>query len=122
MLTALVFLVELGDLSRFRNRRQVGAYLGLVPATSESGQQTDRKGHLTRQGPARVRKVLNQAVWVRRVHEPKTKAFFDDLEQRAPKRKKIHAVAHMRKLGILLWHRGLEAQQRAGCFAAPPTQ
>lgn len=118
VLTAMVFLVEMGDLSRFHNRRQVGSFLGLAPATFESGERDDRKGHITHQGPARVRKVLNQAVWVRRRHEPKTRAFFDDLEQRDPKRKKIHAVAHMRKLGILLWHRGLEAQQRAGCFPA----
>jgi transposase len=31
MLTAIVFLSELGDLSRFANRRQIAAYLGLVP-------------------------------------------------------------------------------------------
>ena len=37
VLTALVFLTEMGDLNRFTNRREVGAYLGLVPTSYESG-------------------------------------------------------------------------------------
>jgi len=113
-LTALVFLTEMGDLSRFENRRQIGAYLGLVPAKWESGDVEDRKGHITRQGPARVRKVLNQAVRSRMVHHPETRAFFKKLDQSAARRKKIYVVAHMRKLAILLWHRGVAAQCRAG--------
>src|SRR5690606_6546482 len=64
-LTALVFLTELGDLTRFENRRQIGAYLGLVPRSYESGAAGDRKGHITRQGQARVRRVLCQAAWTR---------------------------------------------------------
>src|ERR1700689_5475939 len=37
LLTALVFLSEIGDLGRFVNRRQISAYLGLVPRSYESG-------------------------------------------------------------------------------------
>ncbi len=58
VLTALVFLTELGDVARFANRRQLGAYLGLTPSSNESGEANDRKGHITRQGSSRVRKVL----------------------------------------------------------------
>jgi len=61
----MVFLTEMGDLRRFRNRKKVGAYLGLVPTSNESGENTDHKGHITHQGPARLRKVLCQAAWVR---------------------------------------------------------
>ena len=42
ILTAMVFLTEMGDLSRFQNRRQVGAYLGMVPTSHESGKHPDR--------------------------------------------------------------------------------
>ena len=114
-LIAMVFLTELGEMSRFRNRRQVAAYLGLAPSCHESGERQDRKGHITRQGPATVRKVLCQAVWVRMgCHEP-TRAFFAQLAKRAPQRKKIYVVAHMRKLAIRLWHAALDAQAgRAG--------
>ena len=38
VLTAMVFLTELGDLSRFPNRRALGAYLGLTPRARESGE------------------------------------------------------------------------------------
>jgi transposase len=44
VLTALVFLTELGDLTRFANRRQLAAYLGLAPRSHESGEVQDRKG------------------------------------------------------------------------------
>ena len=63
LITAMTFLTEMGDLQRFSNRRQVAAYLGVCPSSSESGEANDRKGHITRQGPGRVRKVLCQASW-----------------------------------------------------------
>ena len=36
-LTALTFVLTLEDPSRFEKSRSVGAYLGLVPATEQSG-------------------------------------------------------------------------------------
>lgn len=63
VLTALTFPVEWGDVGRFENRRQAGSCRGLVPASYESGEADDRKGHITRLGPPRVRKVPNQAAW-----------------------------------------------------------
>ncbi len=35
---------------------------------------------------------------------------------RNPKHKKIAVVACMRRLAVLMWHVGLEAQRQAGCF------
>ena len=112
LVTALTFLVEMGDLCRFSNRRQVGSYLGLVPRCHESGESSDRKGHITRHGPPRVRRVLGQAVghWVR--WSPGAKARYEHMVGKRPKDKKrlkkIAKVAMMRRLGILLWRRGLE--------------
>ncbi len=110
MLTAMVFLTELGDLSRFNNRRQVGSFLGLTPSSFESGQADDRKGHITRQGPPRVRKVLCQAVWSRLRGDPAERAAYDRIVHRNPKAKKIAVVARMRTLAVRLWHTGLDAQ------------
>jgi len=104
-LTAMVFLTELGDLGRFANRRQIGAYLGLVPSTHESGEQNDRKGRITRQGPARIRKVLCQAVWTRVRHLPEEQARHGRIAHRSPKRRKAATVACMRRLAVLMWHR-----------------
>ena len=89
------------------------------PSSHESGQRQDRKGHITRQGPSRVRKVLCQATWSRMGSHAETRAFFERLDAEAPKKKRIHVVAHMRKLAIRLWHAGLDAQRQAGAFDAP---
>jgi transposase len=118
VLTAMVFLTELGDLGRFSNRRQVSAYLGLVPRTSESGQAEDRKGRITRQGPWRVRRQLCQAVhaWLRTNRHERT--LYERIVTRNPKHKKKAVVACMRRLGVRLWHRGCEAQGQAAVSTA----
>jgi transposase len=106
-LTALTFLVELGDLRRFENRRQVGSYMGLVPASYESGDADDRKGHITRLGPPRVRKVLNQAAWHLVRLDPLWRTRYEGIAARGGGKKAI--VAIMRKLGIELWQRARSA-------------
>lgn len=104
VLTALVFLVEMGTLTRFKNRRQVGSFVGLAPSSKESGETDDRKGHITHQGPARVRYVLCQAVWSRVQYDPNERAVYERIVARNPKHKKIAVVAGMRRLAIRMWH------------------
>ncbi len=115
-LTALVFLTEVGDPRRFHNRRQIAAYLGLIPASHESGSRSDCKGHITRQGPSRVRRVLCQATWTRTRFKNADQAAYQRVVQRNPKHKKIAVVATMRRLAIQIWHaavRGVEAAEDA---------
>lgn len=104
LLTALVFLTEVGDAARRANRRQISAYLGLVPKCFESGSTNDRKGHITHQGPARVRKVLCQAVWARVRSEGSDQDAFQRIVAKNPKHKKIATVAVMRRLVVRMWH------------------
>jgi transposase len=103
-LTAMVFLTELGDLARFANRRQLAAYLGLAPAAYESGERDDRKGHITRQGPSRVRHLLCQAAWAAQRVCSTWKARYEQLKRGSQKRSKIAIVALMRQLAIQMWH------------------
>jgi transposase len=117
LFTAMLFLTEMGDLSRFANRKQIGAYLGLVPSSNETGEDGDRKGHITHQGPWRVRRALCQATWARVRTDPGEKAVYERIVRKNPKHKKIAVVAAMRRLAVLLWHIGRETQQRHGCFA-----
>lgn len=107
-LTAMVFLTEIGDLKRFANRRQIASYLGLVPSSSESGQKSDCKGRITRQGPYRVRKVLCQATWARVRWDEEEREVYQRLVQKNPKKKKIAVVASMRRLAVRMWHRAVE--------------
>jgi len=109
VLTALVFLTEMGDLRRFANRRQVAAYLGLAPSCFESGRTNDRKGHITRQGSSRVRRVLCQASWASVRFDARENAVYTRIVAKNPKKKKIAVVAAMRRLAIRMWHRGLYA-------------
>jgi transposase len=113
VLTAIVFLTELGDLSRFANRRQIAAYLGLAPSSHESGGQQDRKGHITHQGSYRVRKVLCQATWSRVRSSEQEKAVYERIKAKNPKKAKIAVVAGMRRLAVQMWHRACEAELSA---------
>lgn len=116
VLTAMVFLTELGDLRRFQNRKKVGAFLGVVPSSNESGENNDCKGHITRQGPARVRKVLCQAAWARIAFDKEEKKVHARIVEKNPQKKKIATVACMRRLGIRMWRKALEAQLKAGIY------
>lgn len=118
LLTAMVFLTEMGDLSRFANRRRIGAYLGLTPSSHESGEADDRKGHITHQGSPRVRKVLCQASWARiRTHEEEGMAY-ERIAGKNKKKKKIALVAIMRRLAVRMWHIALSEQQTRKTSAA----
>jgi transposase len=110
LLTALVYRTEIGQASRFRRGRQVGKFVGLTPTSHESGQQQDRKGHISRQGPPRLRKVLCQASWVHVRYDPHSREVYQRLVAKNPKKKKIALVAVMRRLSVRLWHRMLEAE------------
>jgi transposase len=107
LLVAMTFLTEMGDLHRFDNRRQVAAYLGLCPSCNESGEKNDRKGRITRQGPARLRKVLCQAAWVAVNRNEETQADYHRIRQNQKHRNKKALVAVMRKLAIKMWHRAM---------------
>jgi transposase len=109
-LCAMVFLTEMGDLERFGNRRQLGAYLGLAPSSYESGQQNDRKGHITHQGPARVRHMLCQSAWAALRCSPEWRAKYDRIRRGSKQRNKVAIVALMRQLGVTMWHAARSAE------------
>jgi transposase len=56
-LTALTFVLTVGDPHRFEKSRSVGAYLGLVPATDRSGERDPQK-RISKEGDEMLRKLL----------------------------------------------------------------
>lgn len=58
-ITALTYLLTLGDHTRFRKSRDVGAYFGLRPRRSESGDYAPEL-RITRAGDRKVRSLLVQ--------------------------------------------------------------
>jgi transposase len=59
-LTALAFVLILGEASRFRRSRMVGPYLGLVPARDQSGESDPQKG-ISKEGDRLMRRLLVQS-------------------------------------------------------------
>lgn len=58
-LTALAFVLVIDDPARFRKSRRVGAFLGLVPGRSQSGDH-DPPRRITRQGDELLRRLVVQ--------------------------------------------------------------
>src|SRR5687768_11791823 len=56
-LTALTFVLSVEDPYRFEKSRSVGAYLGLVPATDQSGDRDPQK-RISKEGDEMLRKLL----------------------------------------------------------------
>jgi len=59
-IVASTMVVELGDMRRFENPRQLMAYLGLVPSENSSG-QTTKRGGITKTGNGHARRALIEA-------------------------------------------------------------
>ncbi len=62
LITAVGFLAEIGDLSRFASPRQLMAYLGLVPSERSTGGNV-RRGSITKAGNIRARRLLVESAW-----------------------------------------------------------
>src|SRR5918997_6947282 len=57
-LTALTFVLTLEDPYLFEKSRSVGAYLGLVPATDQSGERDPREKRISKEGEEMLRRLL----------------------------------------------------------------
>jgi transposase len=122
-LTSLTYILVLGDPSRFRRSRDVGAYLGLVPARRQSGAR-DPQLHITKAGDRYLRSLLVESAnylvssrakdsdlkrWAQARWQPGDRA-----EQQRTK------VAVARKLAVLLhsmWKQGTDYR-----IAAPASE
>jgi transposase len=69
LISATIFLAEIGDLSRFASPRQLMAYLGLVPGEASTGDRVWRGG-ITKAGNRRARRILVECSWSYR-HPPR---------------------------------------------------
>ncbi|HER20073.1 MAG TPA: IS110 family transposase [Chromatiales bacterium] len=90
--TAEAVLAYIDDPERFASVKAVAAYFGVVPCQDQSAQK-QRLGHITRQGPATVRKLLTEAAWVAIRRSPTVKAYFERLHHGDVDRRKIAVTA-----------------------------
>jgi transposase len=76
-LTALSFIVEIGDFRRFARAEQFMAFLGLVPSEHSSGGRR-RLGSITKTGNGLLRKLLIEAAWHARYYKVHGKTLLKD--------------------------------------------
>ena len=103
-LTAMMFLLTIGDPWRFQRSRDVGCYLGLRPKRDQSGQWDPQLG-MSRRGDSRLRKTLvTCAHYILGPHGPDSDLRRWGLKLAAPGKnaKKKAVVAVARKLAVLL--------------------
>jgi transposase len=110
--TALVMVAEIGDITRFGSARKLASWAGLTP-TVRGSDLSVRHGHISKQGSAWLRWVLNQAAQTAK-RSPEFRATYTAIAKR--RGKKIATIAISRKLLTRAYHL-LAAAQAPG--AAP---
>jgi transposase len=90
--TAETFVAYVDDVKRFDRLKQVGSYFGLVPCQDATG-NVNRLGHITRDGPATMRKLLVEAAWQGIRRSATIKAFYERIRREDRDRRKIALVA-----------------------------
>ena len=90
--TAEAVMAYIADARRFGRSRQVGSYFGLVPCQDQSADR-NRLGHITREGPATVRRLLVEAAWQAIRRDARARAYFERVQHGDAGRKKIALVA-----------------------------
>ena len=121
-LTALGFVLIIGDASRFQCRKQVASYLGLVPLEDSSGNRR-RLGHITKQGSSMLRFLLVEAAQVTVRSLPEWRCKYAHLMMR--RGRKTAKVAMARRLAVRLYwmmRQGWDYQQwsKFGSHAGQP--
>jgi transposase len=99
---------EMGDWSRFKNRRQVASYTGLCPGEDSSG-DSRMSLSIDKHGNPRVRAVLVESAWLLPRYQPdyrplaKWKWAFEKGSKAPAALRKKAAVALGRRLAVDLW-------------------
>jgi transposase len=117
--TATVIVYEV--LSRsFKDRRALAAFVGLTGTPYNSGGSKTEQG-ISKNGNARVRRMLSQLAWRWLRHQPEsalTLWFKTHLGAARGRMKKVLIVALMRKLLIALWRVAETGEVPAGARLA----
>jgi len=112
--TALMMLAEIGDITRFGSARKLASWAGLTPTVRGSDLKV-RHGHISKQGSAWLRWVLNQAAQTAK-RSPQFAATYSSIAKR--RGKKIATIAIARKLLTRAYH--LLAEMPATGATTPP--
>lgn len=99
--TAEAVAAYVDDPHRFRRVDSIGAYFGLIPCQDASA-GSNRLGHITRQGPSTVRKLLVEGAWQVIRRSPGMRQRFDRMSHDRPDRRKKALVGVARHLACCM--------------------
>ncbi len=99
-ITAMAFVLTIGDVHRFQRGKQVASYLGLIPREYSSGGH-QRFGPISKQGNRFMRMLLVEAAQSAVRRDPQMRAEY--LHRCHSKKKGIAKVAAARKLAVRLY-------------------
>lgn len=99
---AELVVATLDDPHRFKSRREVAAYAGLVPRQYESGTMS-RHGRITGAGQKLLRALLVEVSWLMKQHNPALYAILEKTARGSKTRRKVAVVAMARRLLIVCW-------------------
>jgi transposase len=100
--TAEAVAAYLHDAARFKTGKQVSAYSGMVPRQHQSGEM-DRRGRITKRGPALLRKLLVECAWCMLRYNGWARGIYLRLTGGGQRRKKQAIVAVARKILVRCW-------------------
>jgi transposase len=100
--TAETVAAYVHDAARFKTGKQVSAYSGLVPRQHQSGEM-DRRGRITKRGPALLRKMLVECAWCMLRSNAWARGIYQRLTAGGLRRKKQAIVALARKILVRCW-------------------
>lgn len=92
MMTAMTYLVQLGDIRRFKTLDDLCSYVGLVPRMYGSGDKM-QTGRMVKRGRKEMKIMLIEASWEAIRKDPALMAKFNELAKRMNKNKAIIRIA-----------------------------
>src|SRR5437870_5264977 len=99
-ITALAYVLTMGDVGRFPRGKQVASYLGLIPREHSSGGR-QKLGAITKQGNRMLRMLLVEAAQIAVRYDPEFRREY--LHRCHQKPKAVAKVAAARKLAVRLY-------------------
>lgn len=76
LLTSMVYVTEIGDITRFKKDDNYIAYIGLVPGQHSSGEK-ERVGRLSKRGNKRIRTALILSAWMSIRNNPEMVMYYE---------------------------------------------
>ena len=95
--TAANLIATVQDFRRFADGRKLASYLGISPTTKQSGTSVKSKGHMSKMGGKRTRRVLHMCARSAMLHNAQCRKYWERMKEKG-KPGSVVMIAIMNKL------------------------